>query len=73
MAIFFLVEKKLHFEVPILLSFLSSITCGTCPGIIEGKKGSDWAEFITEFHFLTVYPNLLLYQLAMTFYSSLKV
>lgn len=71
---FFLLEKKLTFEVCLLLtSFVSSMTRGTCPGIIEGIKSSDWVEFITKFHFLTVYPKLLLYQLAMTFYSSLRV
>lgn len=36
-----------------MASFLSSLTCGACPGIVEGKKGSGWVEFFTEFHFLT--------------------
>jgi len=70
----FLIGKELNFEVCLLLtSFVSFMTHGTCPGIIEGIKSSDWVEFITEFHFLTVYPKLLSYQLAMTFYSSLRV
>lgn len=67
-------EKKLNFELWLpLVSFLGSRICGTCPGIIEGKKGSGWVEFITEFHFLIVCPKLLVYQLAVTFYSSLRV